>query len=186
MTDAQLANIAIEDGHKLTAPAFRILKEEFAKRNLDNSPIAAAENNRQEMQEQEIQELRESAPEKYETAIWEYLFEEKEKNTPETEIVAGLCTRAVKEEDARNMIANTEDKINEIISRHDKRAALSGFIAFAGILLTVFTFTNAALHGGTYIVAWGAIVFGIYDYFQSAKKRKNYQLLLVNIKKHSS
>ncbi len=186
MTDVQLANIALEDGHKLTPAAFQVLKEEFARRNIDNSPIAAAENNRQEMQEQEIQEVRESTPEKYEAAIWDYLFEEKEKNTPETEIVAGLCARAVKEEEAHKMIANADDRLNGIISGYDKRAALSGFIAFAGILLTVFTFTNAALHGGTYIVAWGAIVFGIYDYFQSAKKRKNYKLLLANIKKHSS
>lgn len=181
MTDAQLITIALEDGHTLTTPAFQVLKEEFLKRRLDEEPVAVAENNRQTVHEEALQKIREGSPEKYEAAIWQYIFEEKEKHTPEKEIIAGLCARAVAEEKANEMLSDTNNKLKEIIAQQDRKASINAFIVLLGLVATFLTYTNASLHGGTYIIAWGAIVFGTYDYFKGASERKKYKKLLATI-----
>lgn len=45
-----------------------------------------------------------------------------------------------------------------------KRAMLSGVLwAVGGIVVTLVTL-NLAKSGGTYVIAWGAVIFGIYDF----------------------
>ncbi len=44
---------------------------------------------------------------------------------------------------------------------------LSGLIwAVGGTVVTAATYGAASDGGGTYVVAWGAIVFGLYDFFK--------------------
>jgi hypothetical protein len=45
-----------------------------------------------------------------------------------------------------------------------KRAMLSGVLwAVGGIIVTIVTYQLAS-SGGTYVIAWGAVIFGIYDF----------------------
>lgn len=43
---------------------------------------------------------------------------------------------------------------------------------FGGIIVTVATF-SAASNGGTYVVAWGAIIFGAIQFFRGVSKAGN-------------
>lgn len=53
----------------------------------------------------------------------------------------------------------------------DKRMLYGGLVCLGGILVTVFSYIGAATSrtGGTYIIAWGAILFGAIRFFQGLK-----------------
>jgi hypothetical protein len=51
--------------------------------------------------------------------------------------------------------------------RKYKRKMVSGFLwAAGGTIVTVATYSAASDGGGTYVIAWGAILFGIIDFFR--------------------
>lgn len=52
-----------------------------------------------------------------------------------------------------------------LASRYARHMLYGALWAIGGTVVTVWTYTAAA-SGGTYVVAWGAIAFGIFDFFR--------------------
>ena len=183
MTDMQLVNIAIEDGDRLPPATFEILKTEFIKRDLDRQPLENAEQSRLETAEENLEKIRNSSPAGHEKATWNYLFEEKEKKTPDVEIITGLGAMGVGIDEAREMIANTTLQLKKLIDRHYMKASIGGIIFVLALLFTAYTFLGASLHGGSYYVAWGALVLGPWYFFSETSKKNHYKKILAAISK---
>jgi len=158
MTDEQLLYLVKDDSQDLTDEALAILKQEFAKRNLDISVFTPVE------RDQTNEEEREPIPGFYNPASGaddailgrNYLHiknpsEEKERAENEKKFAANLTT----------------EEIQKLVDKCDKSMLINGIIFIIGIAVTVVTYINVAERGGSYVVAWGAIVFGAFSFFKA-------------------
>lgn len=103
-----------------------------------------------------------------------------------------ILVEDLSEEDVRNTLFNrglieSENEADELISlciagkkalKSANRTILMGSIfAIGGAVVTVVTYTAAA-NGGSYVVAWGAILYGIIDIIRGfASKNKALKIL---------
>lgn len=86
------------------------------------------------------------------------LLVNKKKSAMETQ--NALIEQGIDAESASVVVANLEQQINDAKQKRAKKDILHGALwCFGGILVTVVTF-SAASGGGTYVVTWGAIIFG--------------------------
>jgi len=93
----------------------------------------------------------------------------------EEEAVQDLMKQGWPEANARNLVGMVKRSIEklEVTPEGQKKLAntyarhmLYGILwAVGGTVVTVLTYA-AAIGGGTYIIAWGAIAFGIFDFFR--------------------
>jgi hypothetical protein len=91
------------------------------------------------------------------------------------DIVRHLATQGWSDVDAEEYVTKIERAVNDhrdkpagrqALARAYARHMLYGVLwAAGGITVTVITLAASA-NGGTYIVAWGAIIFGIIDFFR--------------------
>lgn len=90
-------------------------------------------------------------------------------------IVKDLLADGFEEADALQFVNHVEQALNGYQESPEGRAALASqysrhmlygaLWAIGGTVVTVATY-EAASAGGTYVVAWGAILFGIIDFFR--------------------
>ena len=85
--------------------------------------------------------------------------------------------RDMMEESADMLVDQVQDFVNrfkespegrQLMAKKYKRHMVSGILWFVGgIIVTIATLAAAASkqEGGTYLVAWGAIIFGLIDFF---------------------
>ncbi|UAY52346.1 hypothetical protein [Ferruginibacter albus] len=178
MLDTQLINLAVEDGHTLPPQALLALKEEFAKRNLDQAYIESAEQTKQEIHQRKIEDLKVSSEDDFNKLIWSFIFEEKEKGTSDDEILKGLLERGLDEEQGKKLLLTTSDKLKTIVDDYDTKMLAGGLSFLLGVFITLVTYTHARASGGIYIIAWGAILFGAIKFSSGlSAKRKNKKLL---------
>ena len=181
MLDNQLNNIAVQDGHMLSPEAFQVLKDEFIKRGLDASPVESAERKKLEIHQDKIQQIKESAAEEYSRIIWQYILEEKEKETANNVIIEGLIERGLDEPQANQMLATTEDKLKQIIDGNDTKMLVGGLSCVIGVFVTLATYSHAKINGGIYVVAWGAILFGAIRFFKGLSEKQKHKSLLAKL-----
>lgn len=125
--------------------------------------------------------MKDSGEDDFSKAIWKYIIEEKENNTPDSEILSGLKERGLDEPQAALMLTGIAEKLTEMIDHFDTKK-LSGGLAFTiGLLVTLFTLSSARITGGYFILAWGAIIFGAVRFFSGHSGKKKYTRLLKNI-----
>jgi hypothetical protein len=120
---------------------------------------------------EELTPEKQKALEALSEAVANDLAEGKSKN----KIVRGLVKQGWLRESAVQFIDRVEQAIEEykkspegqrVMAEKYKRHMLYGILwAVGGIAVTVITY-NAANPGGTYIIAWGAILFGIIDFLR--------------------
>jgi hypothetical protein len=91
-------------------------------------------------------------------------------------IVKQLVKQNISEEVAISLVESVERAINQykespegqaVMSKKYGRQMLYGVLwAVGGTLVTIFTYSAASSGGGTYVIAWGAIIFGIVDFIR--------------------
>ena len=59
-----------------------------------------------------------------------------------------------------------------------------GISCLAGIFITFLTYSSAMSSGGTYIVTWGAILFGAIGFFSGLSEKGKYKRMLENMEKN--
>lgn len=92
------------------------------------------------------------------------LMVRQEKNSYETR--KELEAQGLSEESARIIVDNLETQINEAKkSRANKDMLYGGLWFFGGLIVTIVSF-SAASGGGSYVVAYGAIIFGGIQFFK--------------------
>ncbi len=78
-----------------------------------------------------------------------------------------LIEKGLSEEVASHIVDTLQEQIADAKKkRAGKDALYGGLWFFGGILVTVLTYASASNGGGTYFVAWGAIIFGGIQFFR--------------------
>ena len=73
----------------------------------------------------------------------------------------------ISEKENRSPGDESAAQIQELIDKCDKSMLINGIIFIAGVAITLITYTAVADKGGSYVVAWGAIVFGAINCFRA-------------------
>ena len=96
------------------------------------------------------------------------LYKQK-KSVEETK--AALIENGLSSEDADVVINNLHKQYNKEKKEASNKNMLYGALwCVGGILVTVLTY-SAASNGGTYVVAWGAVIFGAIQFFKGVFQR---------------
>ena len=117
--------------------------------------------------EQEAVEMTESETQQMVAEIYNYaidLMVIQEKTADETRqmlVERGLC-----DDDAAVVVANVDAEIRKAQSGNATKNMFWGAVwCIGGIVVTAATY-SAASDGGTFIIAWGAIIFGAIQFFK--------------------
>lgn len=96
------------------------------------------------------------------------LFSQK-KTAKETKTV--LVDKGIRPEDADIVIKNLKEQYKQEKKEAGNKNMLYGALwGVGGLLVTLLTYC-AASNGGTYVVAWGAVIFGAIQFFKGLYQR---------------
>lgn len=100
--------------------------------------------------------------------VYEYtanlMFEQK-KSLPETKRL--LVEQGLTAEDADIVISNLQAQMREAKRSAANENMIYGALwCIGGLLVTIITYSAASESGGTYVVAWGAVIFGAIQFFK--------------------
>jgi len=180
MSDEQLIHLAQTEGQDLTSEALPLLHEEFLNRKLDTTIFGTLDDNKKAQQKRNIQEAQNNASNEFIKSIWTYAFNEKKKGTTDEEIRKGIIERGLDEEHSSLIIKTLESKAKEVLDIHDSDMLRGGLVFAVGFIITVWTYSSA-INGGTYFIAWGAIIFGAIRFFRGLSNKGKYKTILENI-----
>lgn len=111
------------------------------------------------------------SPEEAVKKLYEYAAQlmVKEKKSPE-EVKANLIEIGVDSESADTIISNLQAQISAVKKERANKDMIFGALwCIGGIIVTAVTY-QAASGGGTYVVAWGAIIFGAVQFIKGVAK----------------
>jgi hypothetical protein len=78
-----------------------------------------------------------------------------------SDIQADLIEKGIDKESAVLITDDIKTQIRKNTIKKGRRNLLFGSIwFFGGLVVTIWTFSSALLYGGTYYVAWGAVLLG--------------------------
>ena len=170
MPDEKLMLIAKEDSPDLTDEAFVILKAEFAKRRLDIN--AYLPSTQEQSGEEPLPELS-TSDSNADDSMMGLSYQKMMYDNPEREMKL--------KESKEAFLANlTQDDIHLLINKSNRSMIINAAIFNIGFAVTMITFINAS-KGGSYFVAWGAIVFGGIGFFRAYGSRNEYKAALKDI-----
>lgn len=87
------------------------------------------------------------------------------------ETKAALIENGLRAEDADVVIANLQNQYKQEKREAGNKNMLYGALwCIGGLLVTILTY-SAASDGGTYVVAWGAVIFGAIQFFKGLFQR---------------
>ena len=87
------------------------------------------------------------------------------------ETKAALIENGLRAEDADVVIANLQNQYKQEKREAGNKNMLYGALwCVGGLLVTILTY-SAASDGGTYVVAWGAVIFGAIQFFKGLFQR---------------
>lgn len=181
MSNDQLINLAITEGHELAPEALSILHDEFLERKLDTTVFQKVDENKILKQKREIEKIHAGTEEDYMQAIWKFAFDAKRDGKSNEEIKKGLMDRGLEEQDSVLIINSIENKATEIYDKYNTEVFRGGLAFIVGLIITIWTYSSAA-NGGTYVIAWGAIIFGAYRFIEGISNKGKYEAIIENIK----
>ena len=99
-------------------------------------------------------------------AVYELAAEQMKNGASEQQIQSMLVEKGLDQESAATVVSNLTRIRSEAIREAGRKNMVYGALwCIGGIVVTVVTY-RAASSGGTYVVAWGAIVFGAIQFFR--------------------
>jgi hypothetical protein len=185
LLDSQIIEIAQKDGHALMPEAFQILKDEFKKRNLDESALTAAIEKKAQKYNEQMFVATERNADAYQKSLLNYMLTETENESSDVAIKHGLMKKGLDETSAQEMMESREEVLKKMIDEHDTQMLTGGAVCVIGSIITIWTFTKANEGGGMYVVAWGAIIFGAIRFLKGfgEKRKMNRVLDIANLNK---
>jgi hypothetical protein len=77
-----------------------------------------------------------------------------------------LMQQGLSSDEAQVVVDNLETQIQDAKKARAKKDMLYGALWCVGGLVVTFVTMSAASNGGSYVVTWGAIIFGGYQFFK--------------------
>ena len=178
MADGQLIHLAQTEQHGLTNEALSLLKDEFSKRGLDLDIFNQAET------EQTSEEPDEPIP-----GYHNYLagrgdvLKEFNHQKDEEEQVQVQRENALLEGSELALATVTEEELEKLINKCNRAMWIDGIIFCAGTVATLLGYELAkeGKVGNSFIVFWGAIIFGGIGFLVAYFNKKKYQAVLFDI-----
>ena len=80
-----------------------------------------------------------------------------------SQIVESMVSQGFTQEDAAGIVGHVNVEFRKAMASVGLRRIRAGALwAVGGTAVTVYTYMSATA-GGSYVVAWGAVIFGVYD-----------------------
>lgn len=112
------------------------------------------------MSQQELTE------EQFVQQVYDFAAGQMANGVPPHQIQANLVEQGLDPESAATVVSNLVSFRSEALRKEGKKNMLYGGLwCVGGIAVTALTFSFAA-PGGSYLVAWGAIIFGAIQFFR--------------------
>jgi len=185
MSDIQLLNLASNEGLQLSDESLDLLQNEFKKRNLTLEVFENINNEKHIQQLQEIESIDIKENEKRENSIWAYAFDQKYLGKNNEELYKLLINKGLDDTNSKIIIEKLEEASTKLKNTYDSEMLTGGLVFFIGVFVTLATLNNA-INGGSYIIAWGAILFGGFRFYNGAKNKSRFSKILENIENEKS
>ena len=183
MTDSELLRFNQREKHGLTEAALGLFEEEMARRGL-NEPVADVLEQIDDTVSGEESTTATDEDLPLTTEQWEevvsYAADEKLTGKTNDEVFEGLLRTGISTQQAKGVLEELQPLVQKLHDKYDRDVLYGIGIFIIGAVLTCVTYTNA-INGGTYIIAWGAIVFGPIRAWRGYEHRQKYQTILTNI-----
>ena len=172
MSDEQLIFLAKNEIDGLTDEALVLLKQEFLKRNVDIDVFINVE------KEQSIEEDREPIEGAFnphgnaDNAMFGLSYQDM--------MYPPGKAKELNENKEAFLEKLTEQDIRSLIKKCDSAMIRNVIIFSVGIAITLITLMSS-IDGGTYVVAWGAILFGGIGFFRAFDSKNKLRAALKNI-----
>ena len=186
MSDDQLIHLAKTEGNELSAEALTILHEEFIDRNLNTDVFGTVEDIKEEDRKENQERIKEAETNEQLLPTWNYIFDEKRNGSTNEEIYNGLLQREIDKDSATLMISSMEAKAKDILASHEADKLRGGLVCAAGLAITFVTYSAVSTSGGTYVVAWGAIIFGAIRFFKALNNCDKYKEIIEILKQENT
>jgi len=99
-------------------------------------------------------------------AVYEYAAELMKSGQSSSQIESKLVEKGIDKQNASVVVENLTRLRAEAVNNAAKRTMIIGGLVFVvGSIVTISTYTSAS-GGGTYVIAWGAIIFGAIQFFR--------------------
>lgn len=180
MSDEELVRTVRYEEHEMTEESRLLLQEEIVKRRLDTSLLESIVQNRDSHQEQKVARAKRSAEEAFAESVWTYALTAKHQGVADDEILTGIQEMGLDREHAIMIVKSLATKASEGIKAANSDMTWGGLICLGGLLITIWTYMDAQ-GGGTYVVAWGAILFGAIRLFRGMSQSTRFNVILRNI-----
>ena len=164
MPDEKLLQLAEEEIQDITPGALVLLKQEFRARGLSMSVFNP----------QEVSEEEEPTP----------IAGSYSTNNNADNAMMGLSYQEMmyptREESPgeKKEIKYTTEELKILIQKSTGSMYKNGWIMVIGLAITIFTFLAVSEKGGSYVVAWGALLFGGIGFFMAFEAKGKYQAAL--------
>ncbi len=102
-------------------------------------------------------------------AVYDYAAQRMMAGISHAQIEKDLIEKGLDQEAAHTVVSNLNDmKSKAVRGAATKNMLIGGLICAVGTVITVWSYTAAAnnAQGGSYVVAWGAIIFGAIQFFR--------------------
>ncbi len=177
MTDAQLTRLAKTEWLQLVKEARMALKEAFLKRNLDITAIDVAEEAQKDQQQNNLRKIKHGEGDALLKEHVNYALFSKRDGLSNEAIYNGLLENGLDDLRAKDIVLGIESSAQALYNYWDSQMIRGGLFFIGGFAVTVVTYTNA-VNGGTYVIAWGAIIFGAIRFFRGLAEKRGYRKIL--------
>jgi hypothetical protein len=185
MSDIQLINLAKNEGLQLSDVSLELLQIEFNKRNLSLEFFENIKNIKHIQQLQEIESDNIKENKKKENSIWAYAFDQKYLGKNNEELHKLLLSKGLDDTNSKLIIEKLEEVSIKLKNNFDSEMLTGGLVFCIGVFVTLATL-NKGINGGSYIIAWGAILFGALRFYNGAKNKSRFSRILQNIENEKS
>ena len=180
MQDEELVRLSQIDGKDLSSEALTALYQEFQNRNLDTTIFSSLRAHKIAEHQTHLESIQEAKAQEFEASIWTYCFEAKSEGKTDDEIFNGLLEMGLSNEQSTIVVNSIEGQAKVTEKVYDNEMLTGGAICFIGIIVTAMTYSNA-LNGGTYVIAWGGIIFGGIRFFSGLNNKSKFSKILKSI-----
>ena len=100
-------------------------------------------------------------------AVYTFTAEQMEANVSHTQIVSTLVEKGIDEESASTIVEQVAEARREAFHSAGKKNMIFGALwAVGGTVVTIGSYSAVSEGGGRYVVAWGAVIFGVIQFFR--------------------
>ena len=181
MGNEELIRLSQNEGKDLSTEATTALYEEFLKRKLDTTIFSSLRALKIQQHQRHLENIQAVKAQEFAASIWTYCFEAKSEGKTDDEIYQGLTELGLDEDQSAGVINSIESRAIEIEKEYDNEQLTGGVICVIGILVTAITYSSA-LNGGTYLIAWGAMLLGGIRFFSGLNHKSKFSKVLRNIR----